>query len=115
MRYKQRGRVPLFYVDGFVHDDGMTPVFFSTKDLRLAWNASEKNRDGKNPILNSQIQVRELSETFRAMIKPGGTDESVKDLVFVPSAESTKTANELRQKQKGSGEVYKIGRIVLTK
>lgn len=110
MRYKQRGRVPLFYVDGFQLPDGTTPAYFSTKDLRTAWNA---RTPGEQPLLNSRIQVRELSETFRAMIKPGGSDESVRNLVFVPSSDSVKVAEKIRQQQ--VGEVYKIGKIVLTK
>jgi hypothetical protein len=99
----------------------MTPAYFSTKDLRIAWNAKNAAHGGgggeqqqQQPLLlNSQIQVRELSETFRAMIKPGGTDESVRNLVFVPSSDSVQVAAKLRQAQ--VGEVYKIGKIVLTK
>jgi hypothetical protein len=113
VRYRQRGRVPLFYVDGFQLPDGTTPAYFSTKDLRMAWNAARNPSSEPQPLLNSGIQVRELSETFRAMIKPGGNDESVRNLVFVPSSDSVAVAAELRKKQEG--EVYKIGKIVLTK
>jgi hypothetical protein len=112
MRYRQRGRVPLFYVDGFQLPNGLTPAYFSTKDLRIAWN-QQQQQQAQQPLLNSQIQVRELSETFRAMIKPGGTEESVRNLVFVPSSDSVQVAAQLRKAQ--VGEVYKIGKIVLTK
>jgi hypothetical protein len=86
----------------------MNPVFFSTKDLRLEWNKQFPDQ----ALLNNRIQVRELSETFRAMIKPGGTDESVRNILFVPSTESVGVAQSMRQKQQG--EIYKMGQIVLT-
>ena len=117
MRYQQRGRVPLFYVNELLTVTNIsagagvpqTPAFFSTKDLRLEWNKQFPDQ----PLLNSRIRVRELSETFRAMIKPGGTDESVRNLIFVPAAESVQVAQSLRQKQK-DGEVYQMGNIILT-
>lgn len=104
--------MPLFYVDGLTNIDGQAPVYFSTKDLRLAWQQQHVDK----PLLNSRIRVRELSETFRAMIQPGGKDESVRNVVFVPSAESVQVAKQLTvaQKERG-GDIYKLGRVILTK
>ena len=107
-RYKERGRVPLFYVDGLTlpsNEEGggtVHPVYFRGKDLKDEWD--RQYPDKALPTL----KVRELNETFRAMITPGGRDASVKDLVFVPNQESV-------QKAKGCGRTYKLGEMILTK
>lgn len=110
-RFRQRGRVPLFYAPGLdlTAGDGskVTPVFFNTRQLKAAW--AKLGLSG-----SPSIQVRELNETFRAMVKPGGTDESVRNLVFIPSDVASTKSLELRKKQ-GDGQVYKSGEIILTK
>ena len=109
-RFKARGRVPLFYMDELATEDAL-PVFMSAKDLRTEWNKKFPDK----PLFNSRLSVRELSETFRAMIKPGGTDLSVRNIVFIPSPESVSQAQELRAtQQKDGGQVYKLGEIILT-
>ena len=105
-RYSERGRVPLFYVDGLTlsEESGgvVNPVYFRIKDLKAEWERQHPNSDVPT------IKVRELNETFRAMIRPGGKDESVRNLVFVPIFESV-------EKAKGSGRSYKLGEMILTK
>jgi len=107
-RYGERGRVPLFYVDGLklpATEEGgepVDPVFFRPKDLKAEWQ--KQNPDTDMPTM----QVRELNETFRAMIRPGGKDQSVKNLVFVPIPESV-------EKAKSTGRSYKLGQMILTK
>ena len=105
-RYSERGRVPLFYVDGLtiISEDGavMNPVFFRTKDLIAEWQKQYPDKEVP------KIKARELNETFRAMIRPGGKDASVENLVFVPIPESV-------EKAKNSGKSYKLGEMILTK
>ena len=111
-RYKERGRVPLFYVDGLTlpsseegNDGPMSPVYFRIQDLKDEWNKQYPDKD-----LPVTIKVRELNETFRAMIRPvsGKADTTVKNLVFVPIPESV-------EKAKASGRKYKLGEMILTK
>ena len=108
-RYSERGRVPLFFVNGLTlpsNEDGLdevTPVYFRIKDLKTEWS---KQHPDNNEL--PKIQVRELNETFRAMITPGGKDASVKKLVFVPNPESV-------EKSKGCARSYKLGEMILTK
>ena len=71
-RYKERGRVPLFYVDGLTipsteegNEGPMNPVYFSIQDLKDEWTKQYPDQS------ISTIRVRELGETFREMIKPG--------------------------------------------
>ncbi|EED96580.1 predicted protein [Thalassiosira pseudonana CCMP1335] len=107
-RYSERGRVPLFYVDGLTipspdgSGDVADPVYFRIKDLTAEWTKQNPGKD------IPQIKVRELTETFRAMIRPDGKDTSVLNLVFVPIAESV-------DKAKSSPRSYKLGEMILTK
>ena len=108
-RFKERGRVPLFFVDGLTlpsNEEGLdrvTPVYFILKDLVKEW---KKQYPEATDL--PKIQVRELNETFRAMITPGGRDSSVKDLVFVANSESLAKAKECPRS-------YKLGEMILTK
>jgi hypothetical protein len=119
-RYRERGRVPLFYVDGLTLPPSssssssttmdidpaaarMDPVYFRVQDLKDEWNAQYPEL----PLPN--IRVRELNETFRAMIRPGGKETNLRNLVFVPSKESVK-----RAKDAYTGG-YKLGEMILTK
>jgi len=115
-RYAERGRVPLFYADGLTlpsdspgvaagsveEGSAANPVYFRQSDLKREWN--KQYPDEELPT----IKVRELNETFRAMIRPGGRDDSVKNLVFVPIPESVERA-------RGAGRSYKLGQMILTK
>ena len=77
------------------------PVYFRVQDLRDEW---ERQRPGEE----LKVRVRELNETFRAMIRPGGKDESVRNLVFVPIPDSVERA-------KSTARSYKLGTMILTK
>ena len=104
-RYSERGRVPLFYVDGLTVVEDATevnPVFFRTKDLIAEWQKQFPDREVP------KIKVRELNETFREMIRPGGKDLSVEKLVLVANPESV-------DKAKSCGKSYKLGEMILTK
>jgi len=105
-RYSERGRVPLFYVDGLTFPIAgggfVNPVYFRIKDLKAEWQKQHPKDDVPT------IKVRELNETCRAMIRPGGKDESVRNLVFVPIPESV-------EKAKVSRRSYKLGEMILTK
>jgi len=115
-RYSERGRVPLFYIDGLTipssanEPDGdataMTPVYFRIKDLVSEYQKQYPNTTYEE--IAPKIKVRELNETFRAMIRPGAKDESVRNMVFVPIPESVEKAKECSRN-------YKLGEMILTK
>jgi len=99
-RYTQKGRVPMFYFDGLTlppdeeamgNADPRVPVFFSKIDLLNEWN---KQYPGQEPPKTTK--VLDLIETFQSLIRPGGTDKTLKNIVFVPNEQSLKTASSLR-------------------
>jgi len=120
VRYRERGRVPLFYVDGLTipsnyanggsvdggggSSEALHPVYFNIKDLKAEWNRQYPGEE------LPPIKVRELNETFRSMIRPRGKDESVRDIVFVSDSESGDMA-----RTKVVGRSYKLGEMILTK
>ena len=109
--------MPLFYIDGLTlpapaaaaaggeegMDDVVTPVYFRIKDL-----TAEYMKQHPNTTNIPKIRVRELNETFRAMITPGGKDTSLKNLVFVANPDSV-------AKARGCTRNYKLGQMILTK
>ena len=97
-RYSERGSAPLFYIDDITlsstnKEDGTitqyNPVYFRVQDL-LSEYANRNPDAAASPVdeIMAKVRVRELNETFRGMIRPGGKDESVKNLLFVPIPES---------------------------
>jgi len=105
-RFQERGRVPLFSIDGLQLPTGdgspASPAYMRRKDLLAEW--TKQNPTAPEP----KIRVRELNEIFRSMLRPGGNDESLRNLVFIPDAESVRKAAECPK-------TYKLGNIVLTK
>ena len=100
-RYRERGRVPLFYIDG---------LQIPSKDDD---NSIKNNNDegGSSSIATNlpPIKVRELNETFRAMIRPGGKDDSLTNIIFIPSSENVSKAKA------GGINKYRLGKMILTK
>jgi hypothetical protein len=116
-RYRERGRVPLFYVDdvslpssstltsttGVDVAERVDPVYFRVQDLRDEWDVQYHGLPFPN------IRVRELNETFRAMIRPGGKETNLRNLVFVPRKEGVARAKD------GYAGGYMLGEMILTK
>jgi hypothetical protein len=137
-RYRERGRVPLFYIDGlqlpFEDDENdnnnknneggsgsssssmmtmMNPVYLHVQDLKDEWQRQHPSSNGS--ILNMPpIKVRELNETFRAMIRPGGKDVSLSNLIFIPSLDNVGMAKAIAAAGGGNSK-YRLGEMILTK
>ena len=139
-RYRERGRVPLFYIDGLQipskdddnsiknnNDEGgsssssssmmtmMNPVYLHVQDLKDEWQRQHPSNDDSSSSSSiatnlPPIKVRELNETFRAMIRPGGKDDSLTNIIFIPSSENVSKAKAI------SGDTkYRLGKMILTK
>lgn len=89
------GKVPLFYFENFTYDDNgekKSPLFFRKTQLEDAYRA-------QNPgTSTSKVLVTELFAVLGEMVKPGGKDDNLKTLVFVPPAESVTKAQECTRK-----------------
>jgi len=85
------GRVPLFYFADFEIDNG------GTKQSPLYFRKSELVADYKRYNASSNIPevlVTEMFSVLTEMVKPGGKDEDLQTLVFVPPKESAQKAKE---------------------
>jgi hypothetical protein len=133
--------VPLFYIDGLQipskdddnsiknnNDEGgsssssssmmtmMNPVYLHVQDLKDEWQRQHPSNDDSSSSSSiatnlPPIKVRELNETFRAMIRPGGKDDSLTNIIFIPSSENVSKAKDIS----GDTNKYRLGKMILTK
>jgi hypothetical protein len=85
------GKVPLFYYEDFTVETKGTkqsPLYFRKSELEKAY---KKQNPGKS--LPTGL-VTELFAVVARMVEPGGSDEDLKTLVFVPPVESVQKAKE---------------------
>lgn len=90
-------RVPLFYYEDFVVKDAdgneQNPLYFRQAELEQAYQKANPGSKSRPPIL-----VTELFATMTEMVRPGGTDEDLKKIVFVAPSESKSRAKECQRK-----------------
>jgi len=91
------GKVPVFYYKDWTtsnaqgdNNDKISPVYFRKSELERAYKSSPEYDDKTVP----DVQVSELFAVLGEMVKPGGTDEELKTLVFVPPVGSLDRARE---------------------
>ena len=115
------GKVPLFYVEDFKVPksefasiqssslpDEVSPLFLRKSELLDMWKKMNPNIE--NP---PQVKVSELKSIVMEMVRPGGTDEDLKSLVFVPPSESLKRRTECDKKGKKE-QPFIIGERIVT-
>mmetsp|Transcript_25643 Transcript_25643/g.39420 ORF Transcript_25643/g.39420 Transcript_25643/m.39420 type:complete len:366 (+) Transcript_25643:64-1161(+) len=106
------GKVPLFYFEDFVTEassdnEKLSPLYFRKDELVNDW----KKQNPRSQTV-PDIRVSELFVLLTEMLKPGGTDEDLKTLMFVPPKESAKKAAECVKK--GGKEVpFLIGKTII--
>jgi hypothetical protein len=100
-KFKDQGKVPLFYIDQL--DDDRTLLYFNKSELLVDWN---RNHAGKLP---PSPKVIDLLELFQSTIR-GRTENLPKNIYFVPRQESLEKAKELNSQ----GLIpYKIDRMIV--
>ena len=103
------GKVPLFYYENFtlpvstLTETPQTPLYFQKKQLEDAYR-KENGRSAKLP----PVMVTELFALLLEMVKPGGTDTDLQNLVFVAPVSSAAAAQKCR-KQGGEAAPFLIG------
>jgi hypothetical protein len=91
-RWEQKGRVPLFYIDGLVLENEKSPRYFNTRDLMTEW--AKQNPSKPEP----KIKIVEMVDLFRNSIRKNDLGQ-LASLQLMPVAETSKVAAELRSKQ----------------
>lgn len=94
------GKVPLFYIEDMTIDAGLSPLYFQKSQLVAEWK--KQNQSGEMP----EIKVTELFATLTEMVRPGGIDEDLKTLFFVPPNDSKVKAKQILA---GEKEPFKLG------
>jgi hypothetical protein len=91
-RWAQKGRVPLFYMDGLVLENKKSPQYFNKQDLTTEW--ANQNPGKPEP----KIQIVEMVDLFRNSIRKNDLGQ-LDTLQLMPVVESSKVAADLRSKQ----------------
>lgn len=103
------GKVPLFYYEDFTVDDGgqqKTPLYFRKDDLEKQW------RRLKPKETPPKISVTELFSLLTELVRPGGTDSELRNLVFVPLKESESKRQDCIKKG-GDEPPFVIGKRII--
>jgi Tic22-like family len=101
------GKVPLFYFEDFVLDDEnlkRRPLYFRKSQLLNAWK--QENKGSEPP----KVQVTELFRVLTKMVEAGGTDQDLKEIVFVAPDES---ASKAKQCNRGKGDPFLLGQRIV--
>jgi hypothetical protein len=104
-KWSQKGRVPLFYMEGLTLPSsssrfaGMEPRYFNMEDLVQEWN-----RQNPGNIKSPPIQVVEFIELFRVAVTKNDWS-ALANIAIMPVQESNKVAVELMKAQRASGVV----------
>ncbi|KAL3788607.1 hypothetical protein HJC23_002567 [Cyclotella cryptica] len=108
------GKVPLFYMENMTISEGSgselrSPLYFQKDQLIAEWKQQQQQKQKSSNKENSavpDVKVTELFATLKEMIRPGGTDEELKSLLFVAPKDSKMKAKQLLA---GEKEPFRLG------
>jgi len=103
------GKVPLFYYENFTIDDGgkqRTPIFFREKELQKEWRRLNTSK------VPPETCVTELFSLLTELVRPGGSNDELRNLKFMSPKESKSKSEDCIRK--GSGEpVFVVGKRII--
>jgi len=108
-KYLSEGKVPLFYYEDFTidtkEDDGTrkTPLYFRKDELEKDWRRLNPKKE------TPKINVTELFSLLSELVRPGGTDNELRNLVIVSPKES-KTKRMECLKKGGNEAPFIVGK-----
>lgn len=117
-KWSQKGRVPLFYVEGLAlppsskESAGMEPRYFNAADLEREWRAQHPGSDGSTI---PPVQVVEFVDLFRTAVAKNDWS-TLANVAIMPVQESNQVAVELMKKQKASASAavsYNFDKVFL--
>jgi hypothetical protein len=99
------GKVPLFYYD----DDSTidTKLYFRKNQLEQEWRQLHPKNDSL-----PKTNVTELFSLLSELVRPGGTDNELKNLIFVPPKESMQKSIECLKKG-GTEPPFVVGKSII--
>eukprot|EP00535_Pseudo-nitzschia_heimii_P009656 CAMPEP_0197192294 /NCGR_PEP_ID=MMETSP1423-20130617/24838_1 /TAXON_ID=476441 /ORGANISM="Pseudo-nitzschia heimii, Strain UNC1101" /LENGTH=342 /DNA_ID=CAMNT_0042645153 /DNA_START=113 /DNA_END=1141 /DNA_ORIENTATION=- len=103
------GKVPLFYYEDFTIDDGenkKTPLYFSEKELEKEWRRANKSK------VPPKTSVTELFSLLAELVRPGGSNDELRNLVFVPPKESKSKSQDCIKKG-GKEPAFVVGKRIV--
>mmetsp|Transcript_28455 Transcript_28455/g.69235 ORF Transcript_28455/g.69235 Transcript_28455/m.69235 type:complete len:420 (+) Transcript_28455:223-1482(+) len=112
-RWSQKGRVPLFYIDGLTIPDpkgGPTrkqPRYFNKTDLLAEWRTQNGSSTPPPPV-----QLVEMIELFRNALSKNDWS-SVDELAIMPVKETNQVAKELQQRTSSNNIKYSFEKVFL--
>lgn len=101
------GKVPLFYMADFTINGNQSPLYFRKSELLTDF----KQANPRAPV--PPVKVTEFFSVLKEMVKPGGTDEELKALVFMAPKESEARARECAKASKGESPFLLGQRIIV--
>lgn len=106
------GKVPLFYYEDFTIDDGKgegkqkTPLYFRKDELEKEWRRSNPEKEAP------KVNVTELLSLLSELVRPGGTDDELRDVMFVSPKESESKRKDCLKKG-GNEPAFVVGKRII--
>ena len=106
------GKVPLFYYEDFTIDDGKgegkkkTPLYFRKDELEKEWRRSNPKK------ILPKVNVTELLSLLSELVRPGGTDNELRNIMFVSPKESESKRKDCLKKG-GNEPAFVIGKRII--
>jgi hypothetical protein len=103
------GKVPLFYYEDFTIDDGgkqKTPLYFRKEELQKQWRRSNPKEEFP------KTAVTELFSLLTELVRPGGTNIELRNVVFVSPKESESKRRDCLKKG-GNEPSFVVGKRII--
>jgi hypothetical protein len=105
-KWQQKGRVPLFYIEGMTLADGKEPRYFNKLDLLMEWKRQHPN-DFSPPV-----KLIELVDLYRTSFAKNDLDK-VNKLTIMPVKETNQVASKLLKSSDGPLPAYSFDKVFL--
>lgn len=91
------------------NDKKQSPVYFQKSQLINEWKRQNPQKKEKDM---PEIMTSELFSLISEMVKPGGDDEELKTIVFIPPENSKEKAEECNRRTEGAAS-FKLGERII--
>lgn len=106
-KWNQKGRVPLFYIEGLTLDNGKEPRYFNQQDLINEWN----HQNSSKPL--PPIQLVELVDLYRNALAKNGDLKKISKFAVMPVSETNQVASEMMKSSSSPMPKYNFNEVFL--